>query len=290
MSQTFDFQKRFGKKIDTGDSRKDFVNKINIFLLKPTDDFIGRTYSNTPTDGRKLFRYLCLELVLNPDDVLKEYNRDPYAHDIYIPKLRYFTNDDFETTLLLVEIIYCFFINSDIYDKNDRLEFIQDSVAAALKQDNDLGVAFRNGKFYPSGAGELSDALIDKPYHWLNNYPKAKALYDNSLNCYSESLKKEIKRKDTISNAFQAVEELTKEVLGNITLSFDRNLDKLVEKLDLNKKWSQVFHQYKELSKEYGRHPGKADDFIPNKYDTEAFLFLSGIIIRLIVSKLEEEK
>jgi hypothetical protein len=274
--------------VDLKDSIEDFINKINIFLFKPMDDFIGRTYTDTPTDGRALFRFLCIELVLDPDDVLKDYNRDPYRHEVYIPKLRYFTENDFEKTLVTIEIIYDFFNNSDVYDKSKYLNIIDMSVKIALRQNNDIGVSYKDGKFFPSGAKELDEELTNKIHHWLNKYPKVKSLYLNALDCYAGSLKNDIKRKDVVSNAFQAVEELTKIILGNKTLSFDKNLDTLVEKLKLNKKWSQVFHQYKELSKEYGRHSGKSDDFIPAKNDTEAFLFLSGIIIRLIVTNMED--
>jgi len=154
-----------------------------------------------------------------------------------------------------------------------------------MSQPISLGISWRNGKFYPAEAKELSEKLIYEPLEWLKDYPKSELIFKNALDHYSKSLQDPIKRKDVISNSFQAVEELTRSFLNN-DKSFDNNFSDLVETLKLNNHWRQILNRYKELSKEFGRHPGR-EEFIPEQSDTEAFLYLSGLIMRLVLEKLK---
>ena len=282
----FDFKKRFGRSVNIEEAKKDFVNKINYFLFQKINK---RDYYEYP----KLFAFICLQLSLNPEDIIQEVNRNNANYQygsgepIY-PSIRYFTHDDFELTLLLIEVVYSYFstIAKDYYKKDEYIEMINSSVQIAKSQPISLGVTWRGGKFYPEEAKELSEKLIYESLEWLRDYQKVRLIFKNALDHYSKSLQDSIKRKDVISNSFQAMEELTRIFLNN-NKSFDNNFNDLVKKLKLNNHWRQILNRYKELSKEFGRHPGRKD-FIPEQSDTEAFLYLSGLIIRLILEKLKK--
>jgi len=282
----FDFKRRFGQKILFDEVEKDFINKINLFLFRL---FNKQKYYNYP----KLFEFICLQLSLNPDDVLKEYNRSPLygtlSYETKYPGIRYFTQDRFEETLLLIEIIYSYFfiIAKSEYRSDEYLAKIEETVHLAMRQPISIGVVWKNGKFYPEGAKELEEKLVDDAFKWLGSYSKAKNLYRNAWDNYSQSLRNTIKRRDVISNAFQAVEELTRVFLRN-KKPFDKNFNQLIDNLKLADYWKQIFYNYKELSKEYGRHPGRGKEFIPTQEETEGFLYLSGIILRLILEKLKK--
>lgn len=280
----FDFKKRFGQPINIEEIKKDFINKINHFLFKGIDKHIGSKYYRS----NELFNYLCLSLNKEPEEVLKEYNRDPYSDPNYIPPLKYLTRNDYRTTLIVIEVLHQYFINSNEYAKEQWIEKIDKVVKFAINQPVSLKISWRDGKFYPEEAKELSEKLIQEPLEWLENYPKVSSIFKNALDHYSKSLQDFIKRKDVISNSFQAVEELVRSFLKN-DKSFDNNFGEFIEKLKLNNHWKQILNRYKELSKEFGRHPGR-EEFIPEQSDTEAFLYLSGLILRLILEKLKDQK
>ena len=135
---------------------------------------------------------------------------------------------------------------------------------------------------------EFDEQLIVDVLKWLEKKPKIQLLFKNALDQYSQSLTDTIKRKDVVSNAFQAVEKLTEDFLESPKPSFDNNFNALCKKLDLHNEWNKIFNSYKELSKKFGRHAGDEIDFIPEKEDTEAFLYLSGLVMRLILCKKDK--
>jgi hypothetical protein len=284
MKRIFDFNKRFGGTIDPEEVKRDFLNKINFLLIEPLDKRDGSYYSEFNSG---FFDFVAMEFNENPTDIIGVYNRDRRRYSSYEdlkPSFEYFSRRDFTKTLLLIEVFYDYF-SGNVYDGDHWTERIDKVVAAALNQPISLGVSWRDGKFYPEGAEEFDEKLVSEVLKWLEEKPKIQALFKNALDHYSGSISNPIKRKDVISNSFQAVEKLTQEYLESPKPSFDNNFNALVDKLDLEKEWKKIFNSYKELSKEFGRHAGSDDDFIPNQEDTEAFFYLSGLIIRLILEK-----
>lgn len=279
-----DFKKRFGQDINIEEVKKNFVHEINYFLIEPLDKKIGNYYF----DENPLFDKICLDLTLSPSSIISKWNERDYSGTDNIPSLRKLTGDDFEKTLVIIESVYEYFLNSSDYDKDDWLKRIDISVKQFLNQILSLKMYWYEGKFYPEGAKELDEKLINENLNWLKNYPKVKILFSNALDHYSQSMKTPIKRKDVISNSFQAVEEMTRIFLGN-DKPFDSNFNALVKNLGLIKQWGNILNFYKEISKEFGRHPGRTEEYMPRKEDTEAFLYLSGILLRLVSIKLIEK-
>ena len=282
MSRIFDFKKRFGLKIDVEDLKRDFVNKVNHMLIEPLDESVGFYYGS----DNSLFDFVSIEFNINPSEIIREHNRNSYSSAAYRPPLTYFSSKEFRGTLLLTEVLYDYYRRINSYGSKEWTDKINAVVQFALNQPASLGIVWRDGKFYPEGAEEFDEKLISDVLKWLESKPKIQALYKNALDNYSQSLSSEIKRKDVISNAFQAVEKLTQEFLESPKPSFDNNFNTLVDKLDIDKEWKKIFNSYRELSKEFGRHAGTKDSFIPTKEDTEAFLYLSGLIMRLILEKV----
>lgn len=287
MTRIFDFKKRFGQTINPAEIRRDFVNKIKHHVIDPLDERVGWHYGEH-SNGTGLFNYVAMEFNQDPARIIHERNRDNFsAYDTFRPSFNDFSNGDFEKTLILVEVLYDYLSRYGItgYSNENWTEKIEKVIRYALEQPISLGVSWRDGKFYPEGVEEFDEKLIEDVLEWLTDNPKVSVLYKNALYHYSQSLNDPIKRKDVISNAFQAVEQLTQEYLKSPKQSFDNNFNALVDKLVVDKEWKKIFNSYKELSKEFGRHAGKGSNFIPNQEDTEAFLYLSGLIMRLILQK-----
>lgn len=289
MSRIFDFNKRFGKTIDPEEVKRDFVNKVDHYLIEPLDERDGWHYSD---HNCALFDFVAIEFNRNPSDIIRAHNRNNFSsYDTYKPSFKTFSQNDFEKTLLLIEVFYDYFSGSgrnNCYDGEQWIKKINIVINIALNQPISLGISWRDGKFYPEGVEEFDEKLIEDVLKWLESKPKISVLYKNALDHYSQSINDPVKRKDVISNAFQAVEQLTREYLASPKPSFDNNFNALVDKLTIDKEWKKIFNSYRELSKEFGRHAGAGDDFIPNQEDTEAFLYLSGLIMRLILQKSGE--
>lgn len=281
MTDLFDFKKRFGKTINVEEVKKNFVNKFTHLLIEPLERKVGMYYGDS---GTSIFDFVALAFNEIPSEIISIHNQRRFGNEEYRPPFSYFTRNDFERTLLFIEVIYNYFRATREYDREQWLTDIDKAVAISLDQPISLGVSWREGKFYPEGAEEMDHKLILDVLKWLEKYPKSQALFNNALDHYSQSLADPIKRKDVISNSFQSLEKLTKDFLQTTKDSFDNNFGELVTRLNLDKKWVTIINSYKELSKEFGRHAGR-DDFIPEKEDTEAFLYLSGLIMRLILQK-----
>lgn len=290
MSRIFDFKKRFGKTVDLEEIKKDFLNKIKYHLIDPLDKEVGWYYSDHGI-AKPLFDFIAIEFNHDPARIIKNHNQSSwYNSEVYRPSLNIFAGEDFEKTLLLVEILYEYTSKHGLYNFVDEKwpKNIDLIVKHALTQPISVGVSWHDGKFYPEGAEEFDEKLISDVLKWLETKPKIQALYKNALDHYSQSLAEPIKRKDVISNAFQAVEKFTQEFLSSTKPSFDNNFNDLLKKLDIDKEWGKIFNAYKELSKEFGRHGGNDDKFIPKQEDTEAFLYLSGLVLRLMLQKVDQ--
>lgn len=296
MSQNFDFKKRFGKEITKEEVINSFITQINHSLIPALDEISGNYYSRAEdslhysSDGSRFFDYVCLNFGLEPSVIISNFNRDPYSiHGDAIPSFKEITKSNFEHTLLLIEIVYAYFKQRRDYNSSELIDFINELVNRAILQPVSLGVFWRDGHFYPEGAVELDEKLIREPLDWLSSYSKVRELYQNSLDNYSQSNTNGIKRKDACINAYQAVEEIAKKVVGE-EKPFDSLFGSFAQSIGLNSYWQKILNQYREFSKEYGRHPGTKDEFIPDKPSTEAFIYLSGLLLRLSVQKLDDYK
>jgi hypothetical protein len=281
----FDFKKRFGKEIDKDEVKKAFVNHLNFKLLESLDDETGRYYSDHSA-GKEIFDAICLYINENPTQVVKNYNTGGfYYHETTTPPLRYLTHDDFEKTLLVVEAAYKYFQNSGHYRKNAWLKMMDLVVSEQLEAPLSLGISWVSGKFIPEGAEELQDVLIEDNLIWLLDYPETQKLFRAALNDYAGSRGDEVRRKNAMSNSFQAVEQLARTFLST-DKAFDNIFSNLVDSLALHSHWKQICYRWNELAKEFARHSGR-EQKTPNQEDAEAFIYLSGLLLRLIIQKIK---
>ena len=292
MIKILDFKKRFGKTISKEEVQKNFVTKVNHFLIPIIDDKVGNYYSSSndsryPDPGSRFFDFICINLGLESQEIIYQWNRGSYGPSATIPSVKQLTENDFEKTLLLVEIAYEYFKKGKIYNSENIIDAIDSMMVEFLLQPISLGVFWRDGHFYPEGAVELDETLIREPLDWLEKFPKIQALYKNALENYAQSKDSDIKRKDACINAYQSIEAIAKEVVGE-DKPFDSIFGAFGQQIGLNSYWTKILNQYREFSKEYGRHPGKTEDFIPDAPSTEAFVYLSGLLLRLSVQKIEQ--
>ena len=120
-----DFKKRFNQEIDLEEVRRNFVTQVNHFIVEPLDTKIGNYYFS---EGNPLFDFICLGLNLTPSSVINSFNRNNYGVSSTIPSLRNLTKDNFETTLIVIELAFEYFSTRHDYDKERWVKIIDNKI------------------------------------------------------------------------------------------------------------------------------------------------------------------
>lgn len=261
--------KQFGVSPNIDKEKQLFVQRIN------TTIFTTLKQSAYPDDYEHLFRDVCYQLGLNGNDIISHANRNNYGHSLFIPSFRKLTADDFFETLKILVVLY----NATAKENQEKVAFaIELALAHAAI---DLGIRWKDGMFYPSGAKELDEKLLDDSLEWLNEYPEVKEQFKTALDHFGQSIQDESSRKDAITNAYTSIEKLTQILLQN-GKNFEKNSNDLVNKLQLPSEYKNIIHYYKQIAHEYSsRHAGSSI----SHDEAEAFIYLTGILVRLMTNK-----
>lgn len=198
-------------------------------------------------------------------------------------------NDIFPTigrTMLVLEVILSSLKATSIF-RNDYT-LLKTKIMESLDYSIiDLGISFKDDKFYRKGAEELDEKLILEPLEWLKKYPKAKELFSGALR---EILKKDYP--DSITKAYSALESIVKTVLGN-NKNLKDNTESLLKLISLPKQWGKILHNFCEYAHEFSSRHGKSETTKikqeeANPEIAEAYIYLTGLVIRLIISNQEK--
>ncbi len=263
------FNKILGLEDDVEAERKRFVGRVNQFIFNDIDTVKTDTF-----DYRVLFRLICFELGENAHDFrMRTIGRG--MDEKQIPaSIRTLTGDDFNKTLLVLSILYVYLEDSS--DSESNVEWLSANIKLVLSRSCDIGIRWKEGFFYPSGAEELDKSLIDETLTWLNDYPNEKKDYLKALEYYLE----EKSLDDVIKNCYSAIEGVTRKILGN-DKTLDKNKEQLLQKIDLSDGWRSMLANYIKYAHDYRHASAKRHEI--TKQETEAYLYMTGLIIRLII-------
>ncbi len=264
-----EFNSRFGLEEEPWIERIRFVTRINTTVFEQI-----LAHSAYPDDYGMLFKSVCYELGEDPNFVIKR--SAPLYADLTPPSLRALTNDDFVETLKVLELLRKCLHAPRLKNMVDRGTELALATAAT-----DIGVRWRDGMFYPSGAKELDEKLIGDNLEWLQSFLTVRSSFKTALKHFSDSLNDANARKDAVTNAYAAIEGLSRAVLAN-KKNFDDNKNDLVKFLMLPKEYAHILHYYKVIANEYSsRHAGS--EF--GHAEVEGFIYLTGVIMRLVCQK-----
>jgi len=191
----------------------------------------------------------------------------------------YLDNPTIERVLIVSEIFLNVLKNAPgFYSENKYVPFkIEESVNLSII---DLGVSFKNGKFYKKSAEELDEKLIFEPLEWLDDYPKTKIFFEGAL---KESLRKDYP--DAITKSYSALESLVKTLLNNNT-NLKKNIPKLLEKLNLPDQWGKILFNFCDYAHEFSSRHGTEEGTKQSKINPEiieTYIYFTGLMIRLII-------
>ena len=264
--------KIFNRQFDLSESLEQekvaFVNRINQTIFSEIEE--GYNYG-------KIFRHLCYWLGINADDRISALNKYTYSDD-RMPFLRSLTGDEFAPTLKALILLYQFYDNKNEYSYEQNLDNIDRWINTALDNANlDLGIRWKQGMFYQSGADILDEKLIEEPLGWIGSFPEVKEDYKKAL---SGLLKKDYP--GVIDHCYLSFEGLVRSLLKN-SKTLNNNKQELLKKLELSQQWKSFLDKFTDYANEFKRHASKNRDKIKPQ-EVEAFLYLTGLLIRLTIS------
>ncbi len=257
------FNKNFGIQESVEEEKRKFVQRINQTIFDEIEE--DESYET-------VFRTICYWLGKNADDLIESANPILISGNYNIPPLRSLTSDNFLQALRILELLYRFF------EKNkDRRKgitsWIENAVSIATV---DLGVRWKKGMFYPSGAKILDKKLIEDPLDWLENYPNEKSNFLKAVEDYTSK-----KYDSVVINCYLVIEGLVKKILKS-RKSLDKNREGLLKKIKLSQEWKAFLSNFIIYANEKKRHASDKQHTI-NPLEVEAFLYFTGLLVRLII-------
>lgn len=258
------FNKLFNITSNQQEAQDEFINRVNQTIIDP---------AYNKYNYKTKFSLICYFLGENADDRIKAANRGNY-NETRIPGLRTLTDDDFIKTLQLLVLYYS--IHDDDSQTQDKISnYIEVSLKNSLV---DLGIRWRQGMFYPSGAKNLDQDLIDAPFDWLAEFKDIQGDFREALGSYYKK-----NYPAAVDHCYLAVEELTRKILRNNKV-IKNNFDGLLKAVNLSNEWKGILNKWYFFANEYKRHASSKRSSLVEE-ETEAFIYLTGIILRLVLKK-----
>jgi hypothetical protein len=256
------FYERFDIKMPIEDAKNRFVNQVhNMIFLE---------YHDPGHDVNINF--------VAANTIGKPYN----IHRGSIDYLDEYITGGFLDTLHITENIYSEIIikrpqYADDF-KNTIIELLEDAPV-------DLGITWKNGQFYPTGAKLLDEHLVNESLKWLsaNAYSTVLEPFEKGLRHLLHSNKRPELKADCITDMYEAVEALAK-IITEKDKDLSANKELFISKLNVSNDYKAVLRGLLNEYIDYGckfRHAGKKK--IPTLNETENYIYLSGSIIRAAI-------
>ncbi|MFC1864473.1 hypothetical protein ACFLYG_01430 [Chloroflexota bacterium] len=267
------FYQRFNIQVSVDDVHKRFINRaVNMIGVTLPDLEILRRDSNKPEYVRVALVYVATEL-----GVGYEWNKlfNDYAAT------------DFHSCLLSLEALYRIFTDESRYYEYAAKVRVSIEHAISLSE-TDIGLNWRDGVFWPSGAKLLDEALVNENLKWLadKGYHDVLGPFEKGLRHFLEAQQKPERLGDTVTDIYEAVEALAKVVTGR-DKDLSGNAELFISKLELSDYYRKMLKDYIDYANDY-RHAAKLGEkkkpLIRN--EVEAFIYTSGLFIRLVTQQM----
>ncbi len=201
-----------------------------------------------------------------------------------------YVGTDFRSCLLSLEALHETFRDQPSY--YEYAENVSLSVERAISLcETDIGVEWRDGVFWPTGAKLLDEALVNENLRWLadKGYHNVLRPFKKGLRDFLEAQQKPERLGDTVTDIYEAVEALARAVTGRDN-ELSGNAELFISKLELGDYYKKMLKDYIGYANDY-RHAAKLGEkkkpLIRN--EVEAFIYTSGLFIRLAVQQITEK-
>jgi len=196
-----------------------------------------------------------------------------------------YTHNDFTLSLWCSEALY-----KVVKGLQPSGVLIVDAVVreALSKSEVDLGVSWRDGVFWRSGAKLLDEELVNEPLHWLSDpiYRNVLIPFRKGLSDFLKATNTPQRLKDTVRDMYEALEKMARIVCGN-NKNLKANAEQFINILRLSPHYSDMLKKHTEYAHEF-RHAveGESKQKLPQPQEVEAFIYTTGLFVRLAIERL----
>jgi hypothetical protein len=263
------FHQRFNIEVGIDEARKRFTNRI-INKVEQDLDSLLKYDSLEPYKGAMYNAASKLGM---------EYD--------YGRKFHEYVRNKFDDCLIVLEAIYGVFLEKESYNAERLVNIIQYAIS---QSETDLGIEWRNGAFWPSGAKLLDEALVNQNLKWLadKGYHNVLIPFEKGLRHFLEAHQKPERLGDVITDVYEAVEALAKVVTGK-NKDLSGNAELFISKLKLSDYCKKMLKDYIDFACDY-RHAvelGKERETL-SRNEVETFIYTSGLFIRLAIQQMAQ--
>ena len=259
------FHQRFNIPVSHAEAQRRFLNRVHNLIW---DEFMIRFYKDSMPHYHQLTKNVIIDL--------GERYKDASSIEQYV-------KTDFFMNLRAIEALYSRLAGTGYPNQLDRI------IETILAQcEIDLGIRWNSGHFLPAGAPTLDDGLVNDVLGILTSsqYKGVSDPFVKGLDHFLNSIKKPELLSDVVTDMYEAVEALAKIVCRNDKV-LSANREALVPKLSLSNPYKNIVKEYIEYANDLHRHAGEKGQpkSLPSSPEVEAFLYLTGLVIRLALSK-----
>ncbi len=256
---------RFGIDLGVEEGKRRFVNRVLNFLLETAESHAGL---HGGMDGViRLEKYLCSKL------------GERYSGRGCLERQ---IGADFPKCLQALEALYEY-PQWKIFTEKEVQSILADTEV-------DIGIRWANGQFLPAGAPALDSTLVNDPLNLLSTpeYKGVSAAFQKGLNHFLHSTKNPSLLSDVLTDMYEALEAMAKIVCPNgKDRDLSRNCEVFISSLGLADQYKRMLKEYIEYANKFARHAGPEGKPkpTPSRREVEAFMYLTGLFIRVAVSK-----
>jgi len=267
------FHRRFNIRVGDKEAEQRFLNRVSNQVTKV---FFSWAFDGAGEEGEEL-KY----------DILWEVAKSLGKTFAYLYDLNHYVGGDFYTCLHALEVVYQELSTDD--QKKELDEIIKEIISLS---ETDLGVRWREGIFLPSGAKLLDEALVNEPLQWLSDpkYRNVLVPFQKGLSHFLEANKYPERLADTITDMYEALEALAKVVTGRPKRDLSGNAELFVKKLGLSDYYKKMLKDYISYANEFRHAVEEGKQRVPPlAQEVEAFIYTTGLFIRLAIERLTAE-
>lgn len=267
------FHQRFNIQVDIDDAQERFIKRA-INLIHGAIPELG-----SPRHKSEVYKRALIE-VASKLGVKYEWN-DTFGN---------FAGNDFYSCLLSLETLYQTY--DSIIGAPGYAREVNESIQHAISlSETDIGIEWRDGAFWPSGAKLLDGALINENLSWLTDRGHHSVLvpFEKGLRHFLEARQKPERLGDTVTDIYEAVEALAK-VITDRDKDLSSNAELFISKLGLGDYFRKMLKDYINYANDcrHAAKKGKAKKPL-KRNEVEAFIYTSGLFIRLAIQQMAEK-
>jgi len=204
--------------------------------------------------------------------------------------LHHFVGEELYKLLKALEATYDIAI---LIEDEDMVNAINYTIDHAFQLNEiDIGITWKAGAFWPSGAKLLDEELVNRNLEWLASpeYRIVAEPFTKGLRHFLESQAHPQRLTDVITDIYEALEAMGKIIVNN-DADLSENKERFVKALKLSNQFKSMLSEYIDYGCEYRHAPKKGTERpLPKRNEVEAFIYMTGLFIRLAIQQLEQQR